>query len=263
VVGPTDPDRVAELFGPFATDPGRAGVFTDFDGTLAAIVRDPGLSRPLDGAVDVLARLAARVGRVAVISGRPVSFLERFFPPAITMSGLYGLQRVRSGRRDDHPEAVAWAPVVDDVVRASRASGPAGMRVEPKEYSVTLHYRERPDLAAEVESWAAAEAVRTGLERHAARMSVELHPPVPADKGTALLDLTDGLEAVCFLGDDVGDLPAFAALDVLAARGVTTVKVAVASPEQDARVAEGADVHVDGPEGALDLLRDLADRLDG
>ena len=248
-------------FDALAATPDRAGVFTDFDGTLATIVDDPDTSRPLDGSVEVLERLAGSVARVAVISGRPVTFLERFFPPSVTVSGLYGLQRVVGGVRDDHPEAVAWAPVVDDVVATGRERGPAGMRVEHKELSVTFHYREHPDLASEVEAWVAAEAMRTGLEQHSARMSVELHPPVSADKGTALLDLAGGLAAVCFLGDDVGDLPAFAALDVLAERGVATGKVAVSSDEQDQRLADAADVHVDGPEGALALLRALADRL--
>ncbi|MCD9624718.1 trehalose-phosphatase [Rhabdothermincola salaria] len=257
----TDPAEALLAFDGVLAAPHRAGVFTDFDGTLAAIVADPDTSRPLHGSVEVLDRLAGVVARVAVISGRPVAFLERFFPSSVTVSGLYGLQRVVGGTRDDHPEAAAWAPVVDEVVTAARDGGPDGMRVEHKELSVTLHYREHPELAGEVEAWAAAEAVRTGLEKNSARMSVELHPPVPADKGTALLDLADGLAAVCFLGDDVGDLPAFAALDVLAERGVATVKVAVSSDEQDQRLADTADVHVDGPEGALELLGALADRL--
>ena len=257
----TDPADALGAFDRFVDAPDRAGVFTDFDGTLAAIVDDPDTSRPLEGSAEVLDRLAGRVARVAVISGRPVAFLERFLPDSITVSGLYGLQRVVDGARDDHPEAAAWAPVVDDVVAAGRADGPAGMRVEHKELSVTLHYREHPELAGEVEAWAAAEAVRTGLEAHSARMSGGRPPPVPADKGTALLDLAGGLRAVCFLGDDVGDLPAFAALDVLAEQGVATVKVAVSSDEQDRRLADAADVHVEGPEGALELLRALADRL--
>jgi len=248
------------VLGPFTAtvaDPAAAGVFTDFDGTLAAIVDDPTTSRPLPGAADVLAALADRVERVAVISGRPVSVLGRFFGPSVTLSGLYGLQRLVDGRRDDHPDAVAWAPVVDEVVARATADGPVGMRVEHKELSVTLHYREHPEVASAVDGWATEEAARTGLERHSARMSVELHPPVAADKGTALLDLAAGLRSVCFIGDDVGDLPAFAALDELAATGVATVKVAVASPEQDRRLAAAADLVLASPEAVVDLLQQL------
>lgn len=253
---------MADPFAAFLADPARSGLFTDFDGTLSPIVDDPESARPLPGAPEVLDRLAHRLGRVGVISGRPVAVIERWFPPSVRLSGLYGLQRLIDGRRDDHPEAARWAPVVDDAVDQARRDGPAGMRVEHKELSLTLHYRERPDLASEVERWAAGEAVRTGLERHSARMSVELHPPVDADKGTALRDLAEGMRAACFLGDDVGDLAAFAALDALAAEGVATLKVAVQSDEQDPRVGEAADLVVDSPDAVLALLTDLADRLD-
>jgi trehalose 6-phosphate phosphatase len=251
------------LFEAFVAHPARAGLFTDFDGTLAPIVDDPTRSRPVPGASDVLDRLAAHLGVVGVVSGRPVSVLASHFSSSITLSGLYGLQRVVDGRRDDHPDALRWASVVDEVVARAIADGPVGTRVEHKELSVTLHYRERPELADAVQAWAAAEAARSGLELHPARMSVELHPPVAADKGTAVLDLADGLGAVCFMGDDVGDLPAFAALDVLAARGVATVKVAVHSLEQDPRLIDAADVTVDGPEAVLALLVALLERVEG
>ena len=77
------------------------------------------------------------------------------------------------------------------------------------------------------------------------------------DKGTVVEALGASLEAVCFLGDDVGDLPAFAALDVLRSRGVHTVKVGVKTAEAPPEVLAHADLVVDGPLGALELLRTL------
>ena len=72
--------------------PERVGVFSDFDGTLAPIVDDPATSAPLPGAVDGLAHLAGRVGRVGVLSGRPLEFLEQFFADGVFLAGLYGLE---------------------------------------------------------------------------------------------------------------------------------------------------------------------------
>ena len=92
------------------------------------------------------------------------------------------------------------------------------MRVESKGLSLTLHYRGHPDLESQVRELAERQAARSGLSVRTARMSYELHPPIDADKGTALRDVTAGLEAVCFLGDDRGDLPAFVELERLAAR---------------------------------------------
>jgi trehalose 6-phosphate phosphatase len=88
-------------------------------------------------------------------------------------------------------------------------------------------------------------------------MSYELHPPIDVDKGTALHDLADGLDAVCFLGDDRGDLPAFAELERLAADGVVTARIAVRSDEAPDELLERADLVVNGPEGARDVLRQL------
>ena len=102
----------------------------------------------------------------------------------------------------------------------------------------------------------------TGLESRTARMSIEMHPPVGRDKGTALLDLADGLDPVAFMGDDTGDLPAFDALDHLAVGGVETIRIAVDSSEAPSGLLERADVVVDGPEGAERLLRGIVDRVE-
>jgi trehalose 6-phosphate phosphatase len=131
------------------------------------------------------------------------------------------------------------------------------MRVENKGLSLTLHYRGHPELEDAVRDLAEGQALRSGLSVRPARMSYELHPPIAADKGTAVRDLTDGLTAVCFLGDDLGDLPAFAELESLAATGMTTVRVAVRSEEAPAELLDAADLVVEGPEGARDLLQRL------
>ena len=89
-------------------------------------------------------------------------------------------------------------------------------------------------------------------------MSYELHPPIPADKGSALAELSEGLTAVAFIGDDVGDLRAFDALDRLAAAGVHTVRVAVHSAEESDELISRADVVVDDPLGVRDLVGYLA-----
>ena len=60
-----------------------------------------------------------------------------------------------------------------------------------------------------------------------------------------------------FVGDDVVDLPAFDALDELARKGLTTLRVAVRSSEAPEELLERADVIVDGPVGVLGLLEDL------
>jgi trehalose 6-phosphate phosphatase len=237
-------------------------VFLDFDGTLAPIVEIPAHARPLPGSGAVLARLAARYGRVAVISGRPVAFLSEQFgavASGVELIGLYGLERMAGGRLlPPDPDVARWQSVITEVAQRAQAMAPDGVRVEPKGLAVTLHFRGAPAA----ETWAAevaeTEATRSGLEAQRGKMSWELRPPVPTDKGTVVDELAAGLAAVCFAGDDNGDLPAFEVLRRLAAAGVATLAVAVAGPETPPAVLSAADVVVDGPPALLSLLERLA-----
>jgi trehalose 6-phosphate phosphatase len=249
---------LSDVLAPFVERPRRAALLLDFDGTLAPIVDVPAEARPLAGAGEVLALLVARFAVVAVVSGRPASFLEPLLPAGVVITGIYGLETVRDGVRSDHEGAGAWREAVADAARRARENGPVGMAVEPKGLSLTLHYREHPGLGPAVREWAAAEAQRSGLVMRRARMSFELHPPVAVDKGTAVQSLVTGVEAVCYVGDDRGDLPAFDTLDRLEARGMDVVRVAVASAEAPGDLIDRADLVLDGPHAVLDLLRHLA-----
>ncbi|MCU1354301.1 MAG: trehalose-phosphatase [Acidimicrobiales bacterium] len=250
----TDP---ADLLAAARQLPDRTALLFDFDGSLSPIVDDPAAAVPEPGVAELLTALADRYRIVGVVSGRPVEFLARHFAPTVALSGIYGLEGLRGGARCDHQSAGAWREVVDDVAAQSEARGPVGMGVEAKGLSLTLHFRTRPDLADDVMSWAEIQAARSGLEVRPAKMSVELHPPVGVDKGTSVSELADGAEVVVYVGDDVGDLPAFDALDALATAGVQTVRVAVASDGAPPELLARADITVAGPAELLTLLRTL------
>ena len=246
---------------------GATCLLTDFDGTLAAIVADHAAARPLPGAVDTLLELCDHYPRVAVVSGRPAAFLvgrlglRAPLPAALRISGLYGLEGVGAdGRVRVAPEAEEWRAVVERAAARAEAGAPPGTAVERKGLSVTLHWREHPEVEQWAEAFAAAAATELGLARHPARRSVELRPPLAFDKGTAVEELAGGYRVACYLGDDVGDIPAFAALDRLRGMGARTVKVVARSEEAAPEVVAAADVVVDGPEDALAFLRELVPR---
>lgn len=249
---------LADVFAPLVGAPEWSGILCDFDGTLSPVIDDPTAARALPGTTEVLGRLALRYARVAVISGRPASFLVDRFPVPITISGLYGLESVVDGEVWTRPEAEPWVPVLEQVAVEAEVTSPATI-VERKRLSLTLHYRTDPTRADAVAAWARRAAERHGLEVRPARRSVELHPPLATDKGTVVEAVAAGLRAVVFLGDDVGDLAAFAALDRLAMAGVHAVRVVARSAESAPEVLAAADVLVDGPTGALALLHALAE----
>ena len=229
----------------------------DLDGTLAPIVDDPAAARAPAPTLGLLDALAHRYRRVGVVSGRPLSFLAEHLPASVAISALYGLESRVDGVVVDHPEAPWWRPIVADVAARAQTEAPAGTVVEGKGLSITLHYRSRPDLEGSVEALAEALSAASGLEVRTAKMSVELHPPIAADKGTAVRTLVNGAAAVLYVGDDRGDLPAFAALADLATTGVHVARVAIDGPEIPPELAAAADAVVDGVGGVVDLLEAL------
>ena len=130
--------------------------------------------------------------------------------------------------------------------------------LEDKGLSRVGHTRRCTDPAGALERLEGpVTAVAGGLEVHRGRLVLELRPP-GFDKRAALFSLCDPLpSAVLFAGDDLGDLPAYDAVDELRRAGVVGLTVCSASDEGPTELRERADVVVDGPAGVVALLRDL------
>ena len=243
-------DELAAVLG---ADPPRAGLLTDFDGTLAEIVPDPAAARPVEGAVEVLGELAGKLGLVGVVSGRGledlVSRLEA--PPGVVLSASYGREGVSATGR---PSATDWADIAHEATGA--LSGLRGVSVEVKPHGVALHFRRAPEAADAVGAEAASLAGRHGLEVRPGKLVAELTEPGPG-KAEALEALVSGREltAFAFAGDDVADLEAFRHARTLGAR---CLLVAVVSAESPPGLASAADIVLDGPDALVDRLRGLA-----
>jgi trehalose 6-phosphate phosphatase len=249
---------------PFVDAPDRAALFVDFDGSLAPIVLDPAAARVLPAARAALARLTPVLGRVAIVSGRPASFLrDALGLPGLDYVGAYGLERVVDGEVVVDERVRPYVAAVAQAADEAEVALP-GLRVERKgQVAVTVHWREHPERGGEAEQWAARAASRLGLDAPLrGRMAMELRPPVPVDKGTSVAALAAGMAAAAFAGDDAGDVPAFAALRTLQDTGdlAHAVTIGVTSPESPPEVG-AADVVVDGPVGLAALLDQLADAI--
>lgn len=272
---PELPEDFPAVLVPFVRRPAESALFLDFDGTLAPIVPDPTDAKPVEGVRDLLVHLARRLSLVAVVSGRPVAYLLDTLgrPSGVRLAGLYGMEEVipagptatgptaptaPTGAVRQDPAAARWAPAVETAARAARSSVPPGAVVEHKGLSVTLHWRRAPSAEGWARETAAAQAAATGLAVQEGRMSIELRPPVQADKGTVVERLAAGHAVVGFVGDDLGDLPAFDVLARLHETGVDIARVAVVDAESVAEVAAAADLVVDGPHAAVRLLWALA-----
>jgi trehalose 6-phosphate phosphatase len=231
------------------SEPERAAVLLDVDGTLAPIVERPeDAAVPEETRVEV-ARLAGKYGLVACISGRPAADARRLVGlDSIEYVGVHGLEADPAARRftpqlEAFAERIPWPWTVENK---------AGV-------TLTFHYREAEDeeearrRADEVAKAAGA----AGLSVHRGRKVLEVRPPVDADKGTAVRRLLDGrpLTRALYAGDDTTDLDAFRGLEE--ADLDVALKVTVGSPEMNPALLTRADLVVDGPGELVGLLRTL------
>ena len=233
------------------------------------IVADPAEARPLDGVAELLARLAHRFGVVAVVSGRPVSFLvERLAPAgqdhptavparaAIPPASSSSASTASSGRTGPAPSSASrsaerWRPAVDEAVARLRSAAPPGVVVEGKGLAVTVHWRQAPEAepwvdrrpsAAEVGADRAPGPSRAGCRSSCARRSTSTRAP-SSDAWS------QGCSAACYLGDDLGDLPAFAALaDLAPATGWPRCRWRWSTTRAPPRWPTAADLVLSGPQ---------------
>ncbi|MFF0449049.1 trehalose-phosphatase [Streptomyces sp. NPDC004609] len=254
--------------------PSRAVAALDFDGTLAEIVPDPEQARAHQGAVPALARLAPKVASVAVVTGRPAGVAVRYGGFAgvggldhLVVLGHYGSERW------DAVTGTVNTPAPHPGVAAVRAELPGfldrigawqGTWIEEKGQAVAVHTRRASDPGAAFEALReplATLASRHGLVLEPGRMVLELRPP-GMDKGVALAEYVREVDAraVLYAGDDLGDLPAFAAVEKLRSDGIPGLLVCSGSTEVT-ELAERADLLLAGPSAVVDFLATLADHL--
>jgi trehalose 6-phosphate phosphatase len=252
-------------------DPGGTLLALDFDGTLSHIVDDPTVAFAHRDSVAALSRLGAVLGQVAIITGRPVRQalelggfeglpgLER-----LMIYGQYGAEKWDAADASTtEPERPASITRLAEVLPGWLAErGAADARLEDKGLAIAIHTRGiESDVVRDLAQPVAELAADLGLAVEPGRQVIELRGP-GHDKGDAVHELVDRLGArhVIFAGDDLGDLPAFAAVEELRSSGVDGLLICSASTEQDALVGR-ADVVLDGPDAVAVWLTELADEL--
>jgi trehalose 6-phosphate phosphatase len=227
-----------------AAEPAKAALFLDVDGVLAPIVPRPEDARVPDETREELRRLHARYALVACISGRAGADAARVVGvPELVYVGNHGLELDGA--------AAQWREKLRALLE-----GVEWPQLEDKELTASFHYRglDEGTVLPQLEE-IANQARAAGFNARFGRKLLEVVPPVPANKGTAVGALLDryGLERALASGDDVTDLDSFEALEGLE----VAVRVAVASEEGPDELRKAADIVVADPREFLALLRRL------
>lgn len=201
-----------------------AAIFLDLDGTLAPIVERPQDVGPDPRRTGLLQRLSSRLdGRLAVVSGRSLDDIDRILEGKVMcVSAIHGLVR------RDARGVVGEAPPHPGIAPARKAlnafaHGDPRLIVEDKSLSLTIHYRQAPDRAAEAVGLAERLATLTGLTLQPGDMVMELRTP-GASKGDSIRAFMNeppfkGARPI-FLGDDLTDEHGFFAVRQLGGHGV-------------------------------------------
>ncbi|HEX6076410.1 MAG TPA: trehalose-phosphatase [Micromonosporaceae bacterium] len=243
----------------------RIAVFCDFDGTLSPIVDHPDAAVLPRGTRAVLVRLA-RHCPVAVISGRDLADVRaRVGLTSLWYAGAHGMDLAGpNGEREVVSAAERARPALSRAAAelTGRLAGVPGVFLEPKRFSLSVHYREVPsprvadvtDAVAEVAAHHPDLTVLTG------RKVAELRPELDWNKGRALRWLLDRVASKVaplpvYAGDDITDEDA---LREVAGFGLGIV---VRSDEHGDRPT-AAHVAVNDPGALCRLLGKLADLLE-
>ena len=269
--------RLAAATRAAAREPRAIALFCDVDGTVSPIVSDPYAAVVPPAFRAVLTALAPRLGLLAFVTGRDVRQAAAMVGIGDALYvGLHGFDVLAPGgvvSRD--PAAEPWVDRIQAMAQRVSAldAERLGLVVENKGPMLDLHYRRAPDPAATLavlEREILQPARALGLAIATGHFLVELRPPVPVSKGTAVRRLLgtggrDGaaLRTALFLGDDLTDRTGFAAVHEWAAEAGERLALAVAAltDETPPEVRDEADVVVAATPGVYEVLAGLLEAL--
>src|SRR6185295_14958024 len=172
----------------------RLALFLDYDGTLSPIAPRPDLATLPEATRDVLVRLAAH-HPVAILSGRGRDDVAALVDlPQLTYAGRHGFDIRGPGLEHEVGEGIPATIARVAAELAAELGAIDGVLVEPKRFSVAVHYRlVRPAEVPAIEAAVARAAERTGLRQVGGKKVFELRPDIDWHKGEALLWLLDRL----------------------------------------------------------------------
>lgn len=194
----------------------------DYDGTLAPFRMERDQAFPYPGVVELLSNIRNETTtRLVIISGRAIDDLLPLLglEPAPEIWGCHGWERLLAdGTRPPlglPSQAMAGLNAAEGWCIAQGLSD----SLERKPASVAIHWRGQSEsdaarLSRKVEDGWQSLANESDLEIHRFNGGLELRCP-GKDKGTALLEILNGLKAdvpAAFLGDDLTDEDGFKAI---------------------------------------------------
>jgi trehalose 6-phosphate phosphatase len=208
-------------------DARRDALVLDIDGTIIDIAPTPESVIVPESLRLSLSRLCERLeGALALSSGRTIAAIDELFAPLkFVASGCHGAEL----RLDPHGHLQRCAAPLSSAEQAAFADiarlDPR-IRIEDKVYTFAIHYREVPELEDTLFAMVNTRVheLKSNLEVMSGKAVIEIKEP-GFNKGTGLRRIMDAAPFAgrrpVFLGDDVTDEDAFAALPEFSGLGIS------------------------------------------
>lgn len=205
---------------------GPVALFSDFDGTLVEIAPRPDLVHVPSGLPHRLEALhSALDGAFAIVTGRSISDIDGFLSlPYLTVSGGHGAEQRRNGKHD--APSATLTEQAEEIAETVRAVIGMDERVivETKPSGVAVHYRAAPDREADAHGALNQAIAGRGVFHVIRGKKVVEARPRNTNKGLATRLLMQEApfrsRTPVFVGDDVTDEDAFAAVIELGGFGI-------------------------------------------
>ncbi|MDD5422006.1 MAG: trehalose-phosphatase [Candidatus Omnitrophota bacterium] len=212
-------------------------LFLDYDGTLSPIAESPGKAVMPRKTKDLLRKLSKMPDRkIAIVSGRALADIsKRVGLKNIVYVGNHGFEIKGPKIEFKSPAPIRYKKALEEIKArlSANLSSVRGVYIEDKGFSLSVHYRlvdkkRAPLVKSEFFSAVLLHELRNTVNVKPGKMVLEVRPPVPWDKGKAVLWLLgrrlfamrDRKKKVLpvYIGDDITDEDAFKSLK---GRGIT------------------------------------------
>lgn len=230
----------------------------DYDGTLTPLVPDPDKAKLPSKVKECLANLATGEKYLTgVVSGRSLDDVAaKVDVPGMIYAGNHGLEIKGPGIDFIHGDAAEQTGIQVAVAAELQREmgGISGVIVEPKVFTLTVHYRATPDDMIKVVEDGFARVVGPYVESGSAKITygkkvLEVRPNLDWGKGQAIAFLQETYpqaSLTCFFGDDRTDEDGFGVVQesggiavlVGPARQPTAAWHRLDSPEEVAQVLD-------------------------
>jgi trehalose-phosphatase len=248
--------RIARKIGPAR----KIALFADFDGTLVRIKKEPGRARLAPEVRRLLARIANKGAVVGIVSGRTVTDAQkRVGLKHIWYAGAHGFFLCDPSNRSftlASPRQLKRIRAAERFLER-RLSKIPGVRLEPKEATIAVHYRGAPKSSERRARGVVVEAVNEYPDLYllTGKKLLELLPDSQTDKWKAIRFILQkehmpdsGRRSVIFIGDDATDERVF--------RKLPDISIAVGKKHRTA-----AKYYLYSPAGVRRFLKALDERI--